>query len=120
MANLDDLIIYNQPADLFIKYAEASDLQANVAEAVVADTFAVVIREDQFIAMTYGEWETLRVQQANEMVQAKLSDLTPEQQVTIAQLFNTLSEGMAVKYQGAKSWNAIYDDLLESVKNIIA
>ncbi|MDR3190601.1 MAG: hypothetical protein LBT80_05270 [Lactobacillaceae bacterium] len=114
MANLDALVIYNQPADTFIKYNEAGELQAAINAAITDDTFAIVIRGDAFISMTYGEWETLRVQQANEMIHSKL----PTDNPAVAALFDTLSTGMAVKYKGAKSWNAIYEDLLASIEAI--
>lgn len=71
--------------------------------------------------MTYGEWEPLRCEQANQEIQNRLRSLpfSEDQREARAALFQHFTDGMAIKYQGDRSWRAIYDELLEDLEKTL-
>ncbi|MDR0847079.1 MAG: hypothetical protein LBN08_06165 [Lactobacillales bacterium] len=131
-----DIILYNEKNDSFIRIAFAdgaftgleeagtldfatTDLEATLKAIVQADTFVLNENLDsKFISMTYNEWEALRTRQANALIASKIasSPATDEEKLALTGLFQVLTDGLNVKYlEGAKSWTAIYTDLFEGL-----
>lgn len=92
-----------------------------VTKIITPDTFTIAFNEEKATSMSYNQWETLRSQQANDAIQEKIGESTLEQPIKnqIANLFNDFNQGMAVKYQGKKSWNAIYEELLANIEQLL-
>lgn len=82
------------------------------------NTFTLIF-SDNFspYGMNYNEWETLRSKQANIMIQARINSL-PLQNIEkekLKKLFDQFTEGMRIKYLGQKSWNSLYEELLNNL-----
>lgn len=80
------------------------------------ETFTVVFSDNSTpYKMNYNEWETLRSQQANRMIQTKINKLSLNdlEKERLKFVFNQFTEGMRIKYLGQKSWNSLYLELLD-------
>lgn len=115
----NDHAILVEPEKLNMLGLKRRIASSEVEKLILPKTFTISFSNKQGpLSMTYNEWETLRSTQANQQIQAKISNLVDDdiEKTALAKVFDDLTEDMRNKYLGQKSWTEIYEGLFENLK----